>query len=133
MIVIPQPAQKRTTSIGIGAVALAVQIRRSIPASVSSGSSTRSLAPAYEASSAAGTSSPRSRWPARSRARSLAASMARRCSSGSRPRTARTEAASFSHTRGTPKNCTGCSSRTATDTAAGSAHSRTCAARRSGR
>ncbi len=133
MIVMPQPAQKRTTSMGMGAVALAVQARRSMPARRSSGSSVRSLAEAYEASSSAGTSSPRSWWPARARARSLAASMAFRWSPGSCARTARTEAASFSHTRGTPKNCTGRSSRTAAETAVGSAHSMTCEARSRGR
>lgn len=104
MTTMPKPAQKRTTSSGIGAEALAVQTSRSKPARARIGSRTSALARRYAASSPAGGSSPRSRYETCSRAVPPAASITARRSAGSPARAARTLAASFSHTLGTPKN-----------------------------
>lgn len=133
MTTMPKPAQNRTTSSGIGADALAAQATRSRPPAASRGSSTVSRHRAYASASAAGGSSPRSRKPTCSRATSAASATALRRSSGSRVSPARTAAASFSQTLGTPKNCRGRSSRTASATVAGSAQRWTCEARWQGR
>ncbi|GAA3495127.1 hypothetical protein GCM10019016_022270 [Streptomyces prasinosporus] len=118
----PNPAQKCTTSTGIGADALADQVTRSSPPAASMGSSTSLRTRVYRSSSSGGGVSPRSRWPTCSRATSNASSMTARWSSGISESTARTAADSFSQILGTPKNCAGRTLRTTSPTFVGSAH-----------
>ncbi|GGR30687.1 hypothetical protein GCM10010219_39530 [Streptomyces netropsis] len=133
MITMPNPVQKSTTSPGIGAVALPAHTSRSRPARASSGTITCCRAASYAAASAAGGSSPRARCATYARAVPPAASITRRRSSGRLSSAARTDAVSFSHTRGTPKNSAGRSSRARAATVAGSSQRWTCPARRRGR